>query len=500
MHNPSVTISREAEHAAPSRAEAIRGRSILCRSSLKRTLLVVSDLLAISAAHWLAGHLTSAWPGAPFAPVNPLNNSVIYASFFAVTAFLVGAYKNPGLRRPEKELELVSKAVTLYFVALTCANLLFLRSHGFSRYLLVAWYALSLALILAVRFSLRGIYAALWKRGLARQRMLFAGSQARWEDFQRHLAIQRYAGYELAGLVTGASRARTQTAHDPAVPILGAFEDVEEIAERSGADVLLVCSPVAGGVEEASLYDLARGCRQKGIELEVCSELFAPPDFEFDRDEFSGCLRFMGRPWWPRAVQRAAMRCVTFGFGVIGSLIALLVTPVVALLLKWEDGGPVFYRREFVDCDGQTRHYLKFRSMVQDADRILRADGHLKQRFDAQYKLERDPRVLRAGRFLRKYSMDELPQFFSVLTGQLALVGPRVICQEEARRYEDCLPRLLSVKPGLTGYWQVMGRQTTTYEERIQMDMFYIEHWSIWLDLVIIGKTFWKVLRAEGAY
>jgi lipopolysaccharide/colanic/teichoic acid biosynthesis glycosyltransferase len=179
---------------------------------------------------------------------------------------------------------------------------------------------------------------------------------------------------------------------------------------------------------------------------------------------------------------------------------ALLLTPIVALLLKCEDGGPVFYRREFVDCDGQVRHYLKFRTMVRDADRVLQTDSRLKQRFDAQYKLEEDPRVLRIGRILRKYSVDEFPQFFSLLTGRLAFVGPRVISQEETFRYEDCLPRLLSVKPGITGYWQVMGRQTTTYEERIQMDMFYIEHWSIWLDVIIIGKTFWKVLRAEGAY
>ena len=186
--------------------------------------------------------------------------------------------------------------------------------------------------------------------------------------------------------------------------------------------------------------------------------------------------------------------------GVIGSIATLALTPIVALLLAMEDPGPVFYRREFVDQDGTVRYYLKFRSMVRNADQELQTNLVLKKQFDHKYKLEQDPRVLKIGRILRKYSIDEFPQFFSLITGRLSFVGPRVISAEESGRYGSLLPRLLSVKPGLTGYWQVTGRQTTSYEERIQMDMFYIDHWSIWLDFVIMAKTFWKVVRADGAY
>ena len=499
MHTTSATMSCQAE-AAPSPVAPVRERRLVCRGWFKRSLLVVIDLMAITGAHRLAEFLTLKGLDVPLAFLNPAGYYLFYAPFFSATAYFLGAYKNPDLRRPEKELELVTKAVTLYFVALTCANFLLFKSEGFSRYLLVAWYVLALGFALAGRFTLRGVYAALWKRGLARQRALLAGPLDRLADFQHKLTIQRYAGYELVELLTEPSRPHSPASTSLPVPVLGAFDDVEEIAERCGAEVLLVCLPVEGWGGDSRISELVRSCQQHGIEVEVYSDLFASPDFQYERHEFSGCLRFTPPPLWSRAVQRTLKKCFTFGFGLIGSLMALLLTPIVALLLKWEDGGPVFYRREFVDCDGQVRHYLKFRTMVRDADRILHADSRLKQRFDAQYKLEQDPRVLRVGRIFRKYSIDEFPQFFSLLTGRLAFVGPRVISLEETRRYEDCLPRLLSVKPGITGYWQVMGRQTTTYEERIQMDMFYIEHWSIWLDLIIIGKTFWKVLRAEGAY
>ncbi len=198
--------------------------------------------------------------------------------------------------------------------------------------------------------------------------------------------------------------------------------------------------------------------------------------------------------------QRTLKQILDLLIGLLGSTVTVLLTPVIALLLKCEDRGPAFHRREFVDCDGSVHYYLKFRTMVVGADQVLRNSPSLKRQFDHKYKLEHDPRVLRVGRILRKYSLDEFPQFFSLLAGRLTFVGPRVISREEIPRYGELLPKLLSVKPGMTGYWQVMGRQKTTYAERVQMDMFYIDHWSLGLDLLIMAKTVWKVLRADGAY
>jgi len=187
-------------------------------------------------------------------------------------------------------------------------------------------------------------------------------------------------------------------------------------------------------------------------------------------------------------------------FGLVGSLITLLLTPIIGLLIKIEDGGPIFYQSAYVGPDCEDRYYLKFRTMRVDADLVIKQNDKLRRQFEKQYKLIRDPRVTRIGRFLRKSSLDELPSFFSILRGDISMVGPRTIMQVQRERYGPSLPKLLSVKPGLTGFWQVMGRQLTTHEERVQMDMFYIDRWSIWFDLLIIAKTVRTVLFGDGAY
>ena len=220
----------------------------------------------------------------------------------------------------------------------------------------------------------------------------------------------------------------------------------------------------------------------------------------YEHDEFSGCFRYYAKAEWSVAVQRMLKRFIDVTVGLVGSMVTLLLTPVVWILVNLEDRGPVFHFREFVGSDGKIHYYRKFRTMLKDADDILKRNPQLKAEFDRQHKLKDDPRLLRCGRFMRRFSLDEFPQFFSVFSGNLTFVGPRVISGEEKQRYGPLLPKLLSSKPGLTGFWQVMGRQTTTYQERVCMDMFYVDRWSIWLDLVIIAKTFWKVLRAEGAY
>ncbi len=495
---PRITAQSLARPAISGRAAGIS--DLLSRAWIKNLLFLVGDVAALAASHHLAETLTRHSLHIPATFLNPSDYYLFYAPFFTAMIYLLGAYKSPDLRRPEKELEVLFKGVSFSFVALACANFVLFKSLGFSRYLLVVWYALALLFLLVARFSLRGIYGSLWRRGLARQKALLLGSSERLAAFEQRLAIQRYRGYAIAGAVIQPDARDVSDAPDSTFPVLGFLDDWEEIADAERVRLIVIHLADSSTAGYPRILEIVRRCRQKGLEVEVYSHLFGPTDLRFERDEFSGCFRLNSPARWPRLAQRCAKTLLDVSIGLLGSLATLALIPFVAILIKSEDGGPVFHRREYVGTDGRVRHFLKFRTMVEDAEQILDADPSLKARFESSFKLKDDPRILRCGRFLRKYSLDEFPQFFSILTGRISFVGPRAITPAARRRYGDLAPKLLSVKPGLTGFWQVMGRQTTTFEEKVQMDMFYIEHWSIWLDLVILVKTFWQVLRAEGAY
>ena len=497
------TLPQIAPHglARPSIAGSLAVISdLLSRAWIKTLLFLMGDVAALAASHRLAKMLTQHSLRVPAAFLDPSDYYLFYAPFFTAMLYLLAAYKSPDLRRPERELEVLFKGISFSFVALACANFVLFKSLGFSRYLLVIWYALALLFLLVARFSLRAIYGSLWRRGLGRQKALLLGSPERLAAFERRLAIQRYRGYAIAGaLVEPGARDLVNTTHT-ALPVLGFIDDWEEIAEAERAWLIVIHFADSSTIGYPLILEIVRRCREKGLEVEVHSHLFGPPDLRFERDEFSGCFRLSSQPTWPRLAHKFARAMLDVAIGVVGSLATLALIPFVAILIKSEDGGPIFHRREYVGTDGRVHHFLKFRTMVEDAEQILDGNASLKAKFECSFKLKDDPRILRCGRFLRKYSLDEFPQFFSILAGHISFVGPRAITPAARERYGDLAPKLLSVKPGLTGFWQVMGRQTTTFEEKIQMDMFYIEHWSIWLDLVILAKTFWQVLSAEGAY
>ena len=197
-------------------------------------------------------------------------------------------------------------------------------------------------------------------------------------------------------------------------------------------------------------------------------------------------------------VQRCGKSCLDYA---AAALLILALSPVfvaIAAVVALEGGFPIIYRRRVVGRKGDFEAF-KFRSMRKDADAILAADPVLNAEFEQNYKLKDDPRLTRLGPFLRRSSLDELPQLFNVLMGDMSLVGPRMKTPPEVERYGNHKELLLSVKPGITGYWQVRGRQTVDYDERIRMDMYYIQNWSLAMDLKILFRTPLKVLKREGA-
>ena len=191
-------------------------------------------------------------------------------------------------------------------------------------------------------------------------------------------------------------------------------------------------------------------------------------------------------------------------FDVVMSIIALvLLSPVyliIAIIIKCDSRGPVFYKHHRIGKNGKTFGMYKFRSMIPDADKKLdELPDELKKEFEENYKITDDPRITKVGKFLRKTSLDELPQFLNVIKGDISLVGPRPIVETELEKYGENKDKFLSVIPGITGYWQANGRSDVTYEKRMELELYYVDNASFWLDIVILFKTVFAVFKRDGA-
>jgi Undecaprenyl-phosphate galactose phosphotransferase WbaP len=213
--------------------------------------------------------------------------------------------------------------------------------------------------------------------------------------------------------------------------------------------------------------------------LEVCQQVFVPE-----------------RQW--------AKRMLDLSLTLAGGIVCLPIFVLIALWIKWDSRGPVFYSQRRIGYGGKEFRAWKFRSMIREADRVLGEhlahNPQLRQEWERNHKLRSDPRLTRAGRFLRRTSLDELPQLWNVWKGEMSLVGPRPIVHDEVSRYGNGFDLYTKVKGGLTGLWQVSGRTDTSYEERVQLDKFYVRNWSVWLDLCILFRTIGTVFLRKGAY
>ncbi len=188
---------------------------------------------------------------------------------------------------------------------------------------------------------------------------------------------------------------------------------------------------------------------------------------------------------------------------VLALLLLALLCPlliVIAALVALTSPGPILHRRRVVGRHGLEFDAFKFRTMVVDADAILRGRPDLLAEFGTNMKLRADPRLIRVGALLRRLSLDELPQLVNVVRGEMSLVGPRMIAADEMPKFGDALATRLAVKPGLTGLWQVSGRQELAYHDRVRLDLHYIENWSLRMDLAILARTIPAVLSMRGAY
>ncbi|TFH33924.1 MAG: sugar transferase [Bacteroidia bacterium] len=189
-------------------------------------------------------------------------------------------------------------------------------------------------------------------------------------------------------------------------------------------------------------------------------------------------------------------------FAIVAMVICLPIFVVVAIAIKLCSKGPVFFKQERLGLNGRRFLLYKFRTMLKDADSklgdLLNSSDELRKQFNENFKLKDDPRVTRVGKILRKTSLDELPQIFNVLMGQMNLIGPRPIVREEVEKYGEAFYELIRVKPGISGLWQISGRNDVEYDRRVQLDLFYIKNWSLWMDIMILLRTLIVVIQGRG--
>jgi exopolysaccharide biosynthesis polyprenyl glycosylphosphotransferase len=315
------------------------------------------------------------------------------------------------------------------------------------------------------------------------------------------LQARSRAGYRVAGLCIPTIPGVVGATHPPITdfPVLGALDDAVAAVRRTGASLVVIAGSEQIGPEE--VRHLAWALEGTGVRLALAPSLagVAGPRIRI-RQIADMPLMQISEPTFtgPKLIAKT-----TLDFTV--ALTALLVlSPVlltVGLAIKLSDGGPVFFRHQRVGLGGRRFHVLKFRSMTPNADKKIQWAKHSTEQNDSVFfKAADDPRITPVGRLIRRTSIDEIPQLLNVLAGQMSMVGPRPLVPGEGSTIRSFVERRMLVKPGITGLWQVSGRSALSEDERIRLDFYYVENWSLSNDLVLMAKTIGTVLSGKGAY
>jgi exopolysaccharide biosynthesis polyprenyl glycosylphosphotransferase len=328
-------------------------------------------------------------------------------------------------------------------------------------------------------------------RGRMMRRVVVVGANSEGNALAAMLHRQPWLGYRVVGFVDDYRMDADQH------PVLGPTSKTLEVVVDTRATGVIVATTA---IDADTCNDLARTLVEAGVHVELSSTL---------RDVASQRLlvRPLGRypvvclePVRRRGWRGAAKRSFDVAVALAGLVVSLPVTLVVAALIKIDSPGPVFFRQRRIGKDGDLFTIYKFRTMSVDAElrlaeleRANEADGPL-------FKIRNDPRITRVGRVLRRFSIDEIPQLWNVLRGEMSMVGPRPALPSEAAKWAPRLRNRLMVKPGLTGMWQVNGRSNTSFDEYERLDLYYVDNWSLITDLIIILRTVPVLLRHKGAY
>jgi len=461
------------------------------------SFMVFADLTGLLLAAMCGNMLVSAWLSA-----TPTSLGMPHGVFLisCMSLFLVSKlYPGVGIN-PAQEIRQVSQYTLMAFmfgvvisVFMAPVPTLYFQSLG------VSW-ILSPAFVLGLRWVLRiaTANAGLWKEPV----LVMASGQKALDMvlyFRKRLRLGFWPALvasDEAGIATLLAAKR----EEPVIHLRDLARSVPQITTL-GIETALVDLPFAGQA-------LARAGEK------ALSRLFSRLIFVSDLNwlegatlqvhDFEGLLGVETRRNELNAFSLALKSLMDLGLSFFGLVCLSPFFACLALLIKLDSPGPVFYRHKRIGQGGKPIAIIKFRTMVMDADQILQAylETHPDARLEWEQtqKLKDDPRITRVGRWLRKFSLDELPQLLNILKGDISLVGARPIVQNEIYHYGEYFQVYTRSKPGLTGLWQVSGRNNTTYDERVRYDTYYIHNWSLWLDIYILLRTVWVVLSRDGAY
>ncbi len=279
---------------------------------------------------------------------------------------------------------------------------------------------------------------------------------------------------------------------------MGATDDLGEVVTRLDVDEVIIALPADAHARALEIID---HCRQSAVTFKVVPDLLQLSLDRVDFGEVAGMPLIGLKDASIRGANRIAKRAIDITIaGVVLTMMAIPMA-VIALLIRRDSPGPILFRQQRVGRNGAHFTCLKFRCMVEDADdqraELIRAVAGIDPRL---FKLADDPRVTRMGKRLRRWSLDELPQFVNILRGEMSVVGPRPPLLDEVASYDDWHHQRLLVTPGLTGLWQINGRSNLTFDEMVRLDLYYAEHWSPWLDFKIVMRTAPAILTRRGAY
>ena len=381
---------------------------------------------------------------------------------------------------------------TLVGVVLLSATIFGLRPPAQSR-LMLTYAAVAIVLLLWLVRTL----AEMWRRRIGQgvSRTLIVGAGEIGRAVMGRIVAEKAPDYQVVGFLDDDPAKRTQALgrFNP----LGATADLVAVLAREAVDTVIITLPWQS---RDKIMRLVAQCEARGVNVRIVPDLFQMSLNEVDLDSLHGipliAVREPTIQGWHYRLKRAIDVC-------LAALTLVLLAPLLALIalaIRLDSVGPVLFGQTRVGRDGWLFTCYKFRSMIDGADHFRSALQERNEATGPIFKMKDDPRLTRVGRVIRRLSLDELPQFWNVLVGDMSLVGPRPPLPTEVQDYQDWHRRRLEIAPGITGLWQVSGRSELTFDEMVMLDLFYAENWSLLLDFQILLRTLPTVLRGTGAY